>query len=69
MAVTLGTLAAAALVFLLAAYMERRPKPDGELRWMPYIGIQMVALVVVILAIAHLVTLVTGTPFVGRFSG
>lgn len=69
MSVTLGVLAAAAAVFLLAAYLERRPKPDGELRWTPYIGIQMVALVVFMLACAHLITLATGTHFAGRFSG
>ena len=62
-------LVAAAVVFLLAAFMERRPKEDGALRWTPYVGIQMVALLAIILACAHLVTLLTGTHFAGRFSG
>lgn len=69
MTATLAGLALAIVVFLLAAYMERRPKADGELRWTPYIGIQMAALLAVIVALAHLVSLLTGTPLVGRYSG
>ncbi|MDD9902124.1 MAG: hypothetical protein OXT06_01015 [Rhodospirillaceae bacterium] len=69
MAMTLVGLALAVAIFAGAAYLERRPKEDGRPRWTPYIAIQMIALVGIVLACAHLVTLLTGTHFVGRFSG
>ena len=69
MTATLIALAVAVIVFLFAAYMERRPKVDGKLRWTPYIGIQMMALLAMIVALAHLVTLLSGTHFAGRFTG
>ena len=69
MAMTLVGLAVAVAVFAGAAYLERRPKEDGKPRWTPYIGIQIVALVAIILACAHLVTLLAGTHFAGRFTG
>jgi len=57
-----------AAVFLFALWRERQPKEDGVPRWIPYTGIQFVALLAMVLAGAHLVTLWTGTPLIGRFS-
>lgn len=65
---TLLVLAAAAVLFSFAAWRERQPKEDGVIRWIPYTGIQFVALLIFILAAAHLVSLWTGTPLIGRFS-
>jgi hypothetical protein len=66
LAVTLGLLAAALATFGGALYAARRPAPPGEPRMVPWTGIQFVSLVVVVLMLAHLVTLATGTPFRGR---
>lgn len=66
---TLAALAAAAVVFVLALLQHRRPRDLGEVTLLPYGGIQFVALVVAVLMAAHLVTLLTGTPLIGRFSG
>ncbi len=68
MALTLAGLAAAVILFLFATYMGRRPKVDGELRWIPYGGVQFVAILIIVLACAHLVTLLTGQQFIGRFA-
>jgi len=60
-------LAGAAALLAFATYMARRPKEDGVIRWIPYVGIQFVALLGIILAAAHLVSLLTGQPLMGRF--
>jgi hypothetical protein len=65
---TLAVLAAGVALFLFATYMARRPREPGELRYIPYGGVQFVALLIVILALAHVISLLTGQPLVGRFS-
>ena len=60
--------ASAVLLFLVATYKARQPKEVGELRWIPYGGLQFVAILVIVLALAHIVSLLTGTPLIGRFS-
>jgi hypothetical protein len=66
--VTLAVLAAAVAVFLFATYQGRRPRELGELRWIPYGGVQFVAILIIVLALAHIISLLTGQPLVGRFS-
>lgn len=68
LAVTISILVAALVVGALANYKTRQPVELGETRWIPYLGVQFVAILVVILMAAHLVTLLTGVPLVGRFS-
>ncbi len=68
MVMTLAVLAAGVALFLFATYMGRRPKEDGKLRWIPYGGVQFVAILIIILALAHVISLLTGQPLVGRFS-
>ncbi len=65
---TLAMLAVAAALFGFATYMARRPKEDGVIRWIPYVGIQFVALLLIILTLAHLLSLLTGQPITGRLS-
>ncbi len=60
-------LAAAAGLFAFATIMARRSKEDGVIRWVPYVGIQFVAVLIIFLAVAHLLSLLTGQPFIGRF--
>ncbi len=66
---TLIALGAAAAVFVVALVLHRRPRELGEVALLPYGGIQFAALVVAVLMAAHLISLVTGTPLIGRFSG
>lgn len=63
---TLAILLAASLVAGLANYFERRPHRLGEPPLFSYTAIQMVALVVAILMLAHLVSLLSGQPLSGR---
>ena len=58
--VLIGALAAAGLA------NWRRPRDPGQVPLISYAAIQMVALVVALLMAAHLVSLLTGHPLVGR---
>jgi hypothetical protein len=64
--VTLGVLAAAAVLLAAASLGARRPREPGELPLVPYGAIQFLAMVAIVLMLAHLVTLLTGHPLVGR---
>jgi hypothetical protein len=59
-------LAAALAVVVAMLVMDRRKPPPGEVRLFPVIPVMMVAALVVILMLAHLVSLFTGHPFQGR---
>ncbi len=65
---TLLLFAIAIVVLIFAGWRERQPKEDGVIRWIPYTGVQFVAFLVIILAAAHLVSLWTGTPLIGKLS-
>ncbi|MEM7173174.1 MAG: hypothetical protein AAF530_23625 [Pseudomonadota bacterium] len=64
--VTLSVLAAALVLGLLANIISRRPTEPGKPRVIPYLAIQYLAILVVVLMLAHLITLWTGKPFTGR---
>ena len=66
---TLFLLAAAAAVFVVALYQHRRQRELGHVSLLPYGGIQFAALVLAVLMVAHLISLLSGTPLIGRFSG
>jgi hypothetical protein len=63
---TLVILLAAAALAGLANYRERRGHPPGKPPLVSLVAVQVVALLVVILMLAHLVSLLTGTQLVGR---
>ena len=63
---TVVGLTLALVVFALATYQSRRPYEPGRSGLVPYGALQFVALLAVILMLAHLVTLLTGKPFAGR---
>jgi hypothetical protein len=63
---TLAVLAAALAVVGAMLLLERRKPPLGEVRLFPVLPVMMVAAVVAIVMLAHLVSLLTGTPLVGR---
>jgi hypothetical protein len=66
--VTLILLVAGIAVFAGANYMSRRPVIPGNPSLVPWTALQFVGLVVVILMLAHLVTLLSGTPLEGRYA-
>jgi hypothetical protein len=69
MAATLALLAGAAVLALACNLLDRRPTEPGKPRLIPYLAIQYVALLVVVLMLGHLITLWTGQPFTGRQGG
>lgn len=64
---TLLILAAALVAAGVANWLERRPHELGRPPLIPWTAVQMVALVVAILMLAHLVSLGTGAPLKSRF--
>jgi uncharacterized BrkB/YihY/UPF0761 family membrane protein len=48
-------------------WLERRPRSLGRPRLVPTTALLFVCALVVVLALAHLVSIVTGVPHVGRF--
>jgi hypothetical protein len=69
MTATLVALVAAAFLALTCNLLDRRPVEPGKPRLIPYLAIQYVALLVVVLMLGHLITLWTGKPFTGRQGG
>jgi hypothetical protein len=63
---TLLILAAAVAAFAVARHLHDRPYEPGRGWGTPYLAIMFVAALVAVLALAHLATLFTGRPFVGR---
>jgi hypothetical protein len=65
---TVAILLAALLAAGLANWRERRPREIGRPPLVPYTAIQVLAVLVIILMLAHLVSLLTGQPLEGRLS-
>lgn len=63
---TIACLLAALLIAGVANWRERRPRDLGRPSLAPYSAIQVLAVLVVILMLAHLVSLLTGQPLEGR---
>lgn len=66
LAATLVLLAAGLGLAAFCLWHQQRPRELGVVTWFPSTLLLGVALVAIILALAHLVTLVTGHPLVGR---
>jgi uncharacterized membrane protein YidH (DUF202 family) len=66
LSLTLIILAVAAVVFGLANWRSRKPYEAGQAFAIPYTGLQVVAVVAMIVMLAHLISLMSGTPFKGR---
>jgi hypothetical protein len=63
---TLLLLALGLALAVLCLWHQQRPRELGEVSWFPATLLLGVALVMVVLAVAHLITLLTGHPLVGR---
>ncbi len=57
-----ATMAIAALLWL-----EKRPREPGQVRLLPTTPLLFLALLALVLILAHAVTLITGQPHMGRF--
>ncbi|MEO9904583.1 hypothetical protein [Nisaea sp.] len=66
---TLIALGAAALLFAFAYWQDKREREPGQVTLIPYTMIQILAVVTCLVLLAHLVTLISGTPFRGRLGG
>lgn len=66
--VTVAILLIAVVIAGIANYQARKPAEPGRVRWVPYVGVQFLAILIMVLMLAHLVSLVTGQPLVGRLS-
>ena len=63
---TIAILAAACAVFGGAIYISRRPVEPGQVRLIPYGGIQFLAIAAILVTAAHLISLLSGQPLIGR---
>jgi hypothetical protein len=57
---------AALLVFAAVTYVNRKPRAPGEVRLIQLGAVQFLALLVVILMAAHLISLLSGVELTGR---
>jgi hypothetical protein len=63
---TLVILAVCVAVLGIAQIRERRKYEPGRISLIPWVPLQFVAMIGMILMLAHLVSLLTGEPLVGR---
>ncbi|MDX1711681.1 MAG: hypothetical protein R3316_11165 [Rhodovibrionaceae bacterium] len=64
--VTSIVLGVAVALGLAANLMSRRRLEPGRVRLVPYTAIQFLCLAVAVVMLAHLISLLTGTPLPGR---
>lgn len=63
---TLALLAIGLSLAALARWQESRPRALGEVRLFPVLPVMAVGVILSVLAAAHLVSLLTGSPLKGR---
>jgi hypothetical protein len=63
---TLALLVAGLSLAALARWQETRPRLVGEVRLFPVLPVMAVGVILSVLAAAHLVSLMTGSPLKGR---
>ena len=63
---TLIVLVLAGALFGWANWDSRRERPPGQPSLIPHTVLQMLALIAIVLMAAHVVSLLSGTPLVGR---
>jgi hypothetical protein len=67
LSLTLTVLAVCVAVLGIAQIRERRKYEPGRITLIPWVPLQFLAMMGMILMLAHLVSLLTGEPLVGRF--
>ncbi|MGI9482789.1 MAG: hypothetical protein ACR2OR_10590 [Hyphomicrobiales bacterium] len=66
LSITLSVIALAIAAIIWLVVLEKRPVEPGNTRLIPTTPVIFVLLVVILLALAHLMTIVTGSPHMGR---
>jgi hypothetical protein len=66
--VTLIVLAVTVFLLVGSIYMDRRPRELGQVDLIPYKGVTLVTTIILVVLLAHLIALWTGTPITGRLS-
>ena len=64
---TLVALGVAMAVLVASFWHAHWVRTTGRIAWIPYAMVDIVAGLVIVIMLAHLVSLVTGTPLKGRF--
>lgn len=64
--ITLVVIGISLSLFTAAMLVTRRPATPGRPRMVPWVGVQMVCILVTVVMVAHLVSLITGAPLIGR---
>ncbi|MHA1536509.1 MAG: hypothetical protein ACTSUD_03050 [Alphaproteobacteria bacterium] len=65
---TLIILAACVAVLVAGQIRERRRYKPGRISLIPWVPLQFLAMLGVMLMLAHVISLVSGKPFIGRFA-
>ena len=68
-AITITAIAAAFGLVVYLIWLEKRPVELGNPRLVPLTPMLFLMILVLIMALAHLVSLLTGTPHMGRMGG
>ncbi len=63
---TIAILVGACALFVAAIYISRRPIEPGQVRLIPYGGLQFLAIAAILVTAAHLISLLSGQPLIGR---
>jgi hypothetical protein len=66
---TLALFIAATVVFAVATLVARRPAMPGRVHLIPMGALQFIALVVMLITAAHLISFVMGRPLTSRYFG
>ena len=69
LAATLVVLALCVVILAIGQIRERRRYRPGRVSLIPWVPLQFIAMLGAVLMIAHLISLLTGQPLVGRFAG
>ena len=64
---TLVALAVAVVVLAASFWHAHWVRTTGRIGWIPYAMVDIIVGLVIVIMLAHLVSLVTGTPLKGRF--
>jgi len=68
-AITIAMIAAAMGLVVYLIWLEKRPVELGRPRLVPLTPVLFLCILILIMALAHLVTLLTGSPHMGRMGG
>ncbi len=66
LAITVSVIAVAMGLVIYLTWLEKRPVEIGRTRLVPLTPVLFLCVLILIMGLAHLVSLLTGTPYMGR---